>query len=912
MFGDRIPNRAALGTNVQADHVIAQGKLRMILTDPSGELHYDPRSLTVLQETGKATSTRGPLPHTEVTFHDPQSDVAEIARLRAQGGPEHWSTDIIGPSRDARIRAGYDPQAVDRAWADQMGRLHGSQTPAETAAELARLQTAAGQPVTPIPEPESMNWSDFEHPPEAGAPSSTGPAPAPALPAATPGAAESAAAPASTQPAQQRTSWPMAGESGENLRLSYPEQGGAFRYEQGPQPERNPFADLSDAESEAALSGMDAYARGDTPAPGSIVGGEMQRVDMTRFEPSASPDPSKWRSPLTPPGPAAYGTPLAPDGGPYHGAMGTTGTNAKGEPTQYHAAEDFGVTPDHPAYAVRVGPAGSYVDHVFNTQEEAVAYAQMLSQRSEAQIRRDSALPHAWPADKAGNLPPGNPVDAMRVFEIPPNTPFLRSGIAPQPESLPGAGLPASYAGGGPQIQLPYGTLTSESKPIEYQGAPAQYPITERINWPAGDSAAGTPPVAPPQAPMSTAPTVATPATSPAPVMSTALATVPPTSAMPTTPPTAPAAPLAPAPANPPLLVAPPVPIPPITSPVELAPSPAGPVPPTPETPTSLAPATPPAPAPAPPPAPSVPSTERRAKEAHEAPDMPGVERHHDQPRSGTLLVNPNYPPPPGTPQQLSALQQEIAGLLAARAHAEESQRELAAGAQQHQANQAPIAQAVQGAAAGITATQAHREAIARREATNREQQQRQAEASGLVAGYPSRAAGLTALTLPLRAFRGMMSLGRYLPASAEAPMTRMGADATRFLDALAQVDATMNEQNAAQPARQVELQGNAARLQQTTTQAAGSQADLQQSQDGAQSLQETNAARLAQAAAARDVAAGQCDQIGGEIADREQQAQSLAEQLQVWTVVHKAARDAAVAATQERLRALGYRVIGE
>ena len=128
-------------------------------------------------------------------------------------------------------------------------------------------------------------------------------------------------------------------------------------------------------------------------------------------------------------------------------------------------AEEFSVTPAHPTYAVRVGPGGSYVDHLFDTKEEAVAYAEQAAQTSRAKIRQDSALPEVWPGGSKGN-----PVDAVRVFEIPPATQFLRSGVAPQPESADGK-TDVTYEGGGAQVQLPYGTVGKGSTPV------AEFPI---------------------------------------------------------------------------------------------------------------------------------------------------------------------------------------------------------------------------------------------------------------------------------------------------------------------------------------------------------------------------------------------------------------------------------------------------
>jgi RHS repeat-associated protein len=154
-YSEKIENRAAIGHNVQKDHVIAQAKIKDMRTDPSGTVHYDPnKDPTVVVETGKARGGQPPKPHTQKTFHDPQADVKEIKRLR-QEGVKSISGDIVEPSRQAAVRSGMKPEAVDKAIGGQLDNLHSSQTLQETAAELEQLEKNAagaapiGPPVAP-------------------------------------------------------------------------------------------------------------------------------------------------------------------------------------------------------------------------------------------------------------------------------------------------------------------------------------------------------------------------------------------------------------------------------------------------------------------------------------------------------------------------------------------------------------------------------------------------------------------------------------------------------------------------------------------------------------------------------------------------------------------------------------------
>jgi hypothetical protein len=187
---------------------------------------------------------------------------------------------------------------------------------------------------------------------------------------------------------------------------------------------RTTDVDWSDPRVRSAL-GLD-------PVTGKPTGAKLGGSGQLEVDPNVGP----WD-------PANPGAP-----GPFHGSLGQM-KNGEYAPESY-----FQVT-ESDGYAVRVGPPGAFVDHVFATQEEAQAYAESLGGTGEAAIRDTSALPHGWAPDASGKVWPGNPVDAARVLEVPAGTPTLRSVVAPQPEGSPAFGRPTEYGGGGPQTQLP-------------------------------------------------------------------------------------------------------------------------------------------------------------------------------------------------------------------------------------------------------------------------------------------------------------------------------------------------------------------------------------------------------------------------------------------------------------------------
>ena len=281
-----------------------------------------------------------------------------------------------------------------------------------------------------------------------------------------------------------------------------------------------------------------------------------------------------------------------------------------------------------------------------------------------------------------------------------------------------------------------------------------------------------------------------------------------------------------------------------------------------------------------------------------------------NQPEEGVERVNPEYPPPPATPAEITAVQNEIMNLLAVRASAEQEAENQSGRADQCEENQGPIQQTVQDTAAGISAVQAHDAAIARREAVNQEQQQRQQESQGLVAGYPSRATGLAALTVPLAAWEGFTSLASHLPGEAGDSMLRMNREARQMQDSFAQMGAEMLGVDSAGPAREEELQGDQGRLEETGEMAQESDQQLQTSSAGAEGLQDANEAALAEATQRRDAATDRAQECSEAVTEREARADSLAEQLRAWAAAHAAARQQAIAATEQRLESEGRTVL--
>ena len=272
--------------------------------------------------------------------------------------------------------------------------------------------------------------------------------------------------------------------------------------------------------------------------------------------------------------------------------------------------------------------------------------------------------------------------------------------------------------------------------------------------------------------------------------------------------------------------------------------------------------------------------------------------------------MNPNYPPPPATPAQIDSIKNEIVNLLNVRATAEQEAEHQATRADQCDENRGPIQQSVNDTTAGISAVQAHDQAVARHQAVNQEQQQREQESHGLTSGYPNRATGLTVLRAPLAAWEGFTSLASHLPGDAGDSMMRMNSEAQQMQQAFDQMEAQTSGVDSGGAARESALGSDQARLEAADQQAQSSDEQLHTASEGASALQQHNEATFSEASNASAAATERADQCTEAASEREQQATSLAQQLQTWAQTHQAARQQAVAETEARLEGEGRRVV--
>jgi hypothetical protein len=281
--------------------------------------------------------------------------------------------------------------------------------------------------------------------------------------------------------------------------------------------------------------------------------------------------------------------------------------------------------------------------------------------------------------------------------------------------------------------------------------------------------------------------------------------------------------------------------------------------------------------------------------------------------------VSPNYPAPPGSLEEMNALQERMARILAARAQAEAVRATSSADASHHQGNTAPLQRFDQGAQRSIAASEAHAQATARRQAAQQQREQKEGDVSGGIADYTQRKSGLSAIIYPLEGFKAFSGLASSLPdgipfystalVGPKRKFAQLNKDSTDFLNALAGIDAKMTNEAATQPARTKEVADNKQKLQGVQTGAASSKATLTQAKTDGTALANKNQQRIADSQRLSGQASATGSQLDGEKAKTEADMTTLAGRWQSWAQSHAQARATAIAATRKAMEAQGYKV---
>jgi hypothetical protein len=277
--------------------------------------------------------------------------------------------------------------------------------------------------------------------------------------------------------------------------------------------------------------------------------------------------------------------------------------------------------------------------------------------------------------------------------------------------------------------------------------------------------------------------------------------------------------------------------------------------------------------------------------------------------------VNPHYPNPPASPEDIVSLRNQVIDILAARAKAEQFAGMMAAQVAHHAANEKPVADLQKGTETAQTATAAHQQAVAHRDEANERKQAEEEKAAAKLEDYGTRKAKLTALTGPLKLLAGFTGLVRGLPDEPDVVVSfrnkvlKVNTDANQFLGKLDEMDKTIEAQRAAQAERKTGIAADKATLKTTADKAGHSAESLDAAQQTAADFADKNKERKETAKTQGTAAAATAARLDAQAQQKNAQAVSLSAAMQSWAQAHRQARLDALAATRKRLEAAGWRV---
>ncbi len=277
--------------------------------------------------------------------------------------------------------------------------------------------------------------------------------------------------------------------------------------------------------------------------------------------------------------------------------------------------------------------------------------------------------------------------------------------------------------------------------------------------------------------------------------------------------------------------------------------------------------------------------------------------------------VNPAYQPPPGTPDDLVSLRNQIIDTLQARSVAQDHATAMGAQVKHHEANEKPVEQMKGGTNEALRATEAHKRAVAHRDEANERKKGEEQKTRSTIDGYANRAGALVAIRLPMKGLSKLSGLAHSLPDEPAVVqrfknnVLKVNKDSTSFVGQLDQMDAAVAGQKAQQDVRRQGVEADAATLKQTGATASHSHQSLEDAKQSADDFEQKNKERKDDATSQRKDAHQLAAHFATQAAAKQQQSVSLAAAMQFWARGHARTRAEAIEQTRQRLQAMGYRV---
>jgi len=277
--------------------------------------------------------------------------------------------------------------------------------------------------------------------------------------------------------------------------------------------------------------------------------------------------------------------------------------------------------------------------------------------------------------------------------------------------------------------------------------------------------------------------------------------------------------------------------------------------------------------------------------------------------------VNPDYPPPPCTPQQIVEVRREIAEASSAREQSQAASQAMAGEAAKAKANEKPLNDLGASNKEAQDAARDHEGKIEKGSDAAKKQEKGEADADKAHNDFESKKARLATVTVPMRAFAGFTSLAHSLPdspdvlVSAKRGILSMNADCTKFLGQLDQMEQALAEQKAGGAARKAEVADKNAAFDATAEKVRASKEELATGGDKTTALTDENKTEGAAASKLRDEADANARTLAAQEQAKTGQAATMASSLNEWAQTHKAARKSKIDSTIKELTDQDYEI---
>ncbi|QHE75798.1 hypothetical protein [Hydrogenophaga sp. PBL-H3] len=269
------------------------------------------------------------------------------------------------------------------------------------------------------------------------------------------------------------------------------------------------------------------------------------------------------------------------------------------------------------------------------------------------------------------------------------------------------------------------------------------------------------------------------------------------------------------------------------------------------------------------------------------------------------LPINPAYPAPPGTPEQLDALLDQVDTASHTAEALSGTEASMAAHAETEREHEAGLAEAMVVGEDLTAGREEHAGEVDATSGTNDNMLTQAGEAWDSLGESSREASALGSLVVSLDAFRGMAHLFSYLPGDLGTRAETARNDSTRLIETLNRVSDADAAQAAVGTGRET-IEGDGERIEAVASVGEGTDAEIAEGTSALTELEAANTASLAETEATHGLATRERRAAEDSQTEAQGAHDALLAELQGWAQQHRQAREDAVSQALGTYEAMG------